>query len=282
MKTNDADRQKKIAVLGDLTGYGRCALTVSIPLLSAHRIQVCPVPTAILSNHTGFSSFFMEDYTEKLPSFFAEWEKLSLSFDGIMTGFLGSEKQVDLVIDFIHRFKTPDTLLVVDPVMGDNGSAYQTFTKAHCNEMKKLASLADILTPNLTEACLLTDTPYQEQISRRELTSLADTLIPRPNQKIVITGLLLGDRIGSFYAMRKEDGTLLTGMFSNKKIAGLRCGTGDVFASLITADALFQKAFPLSVKSAGRFVCKCLAASAQKNIPPENGVCFEDFMYLKR
>ena len=282
MSTGEQNRQKKIAVLGDLSGYGRCALTVSLPLLSAHGFQVCPVPTAVFSNHTGFPSFFMEDFTDKIPAFVKEWEKLSLTFDGIMTGFLGSIEQVDLVIDFIKRFKQPDTLLLVDPVMGDNGTAYQTYTKEHCNEMKKLASLADILTPNLTEACLLTDTPYKEHFTKKELAALAERLIPRPGQKLVITGLIVKDRIGSFYALRQEDDTLLSGMYSNKKITGLRCGTGDVFASLITADALSEKDFPHSVQSAGRFVCKCLAASDRKHIPPENGVCFEEFMRLVR
>lgn len=276
------NRQKKIAILGDLTGYGRCALTVSLPLLSAHGFQACPVPTAILSNHTGFPSFFMEDYTDKLPSFFAEWEKLSLSFDGILTGFLGSVKQVDLVIEFIQRFRTSTTQIIVDPVMGDNGSPYQTFTKKHCREMKKLVTLADILTPNITESCLLTDTPYKEHFSKKELLTLAETLIPKNGQKLVITGLLLKDRIGSFYAVRNTDGTLSSGMTANKKITGLRCGTGDVFSSLIAADALLQKDFPASVKSSGRFVCKCLNASAKRGIEEQNGVCFEEFMSLKR
>lgn len=279
---NTENRQKKIAILGDLTGYGRCALTVSLPLLSAHGFQACPVPTAILSNHTGFSSFFMEDYTKNLPAFFSEWKKLNLSFDGILTGFLGSIEQVDLVIDFIRNFKTPETQIIVDPVMGDNGSAYQTFTKEHCSEMKKLAALADILTPNITEACILADFPYKEHFSRKELLALSDRLIPKAGQKLVITGLLLKDRIGSFYAVREADGTLTAGLTSNKKITGLRAGTGDVFSSLIAADALLQKDFSASVKSAGRFVCKCLAASAQRGIEEENGVCFEEFMRIIR
>lgn len=274
--------QKKIAVLGDLTGYGRCALTVSLPLLSAHGYQACPVPTAILSNHTGYSSFFMEDYTHNLPAFFAEWKKLNLTFDAILTGFLGSMEQVELVLSFLQEFQTESTKIIVDPVMGDNGSVYQTFTKEHCNEMKKLSALADILTPNLTEACILADYPYKETFTRKELLVLANRLIPRIGQKLVITGIVQKDRIGSFYAIRREDGSLASGMFTNKKITGLRCGTGDVFSSLIAADALSDKDFAVSVKEAGRFVCKCLVAAEKRGIEQQNGVCFEDFMSLKR
>lgn len=277
----DASSQKKIAVLGDLTGYGRCALTVSLPILSAHGFQACPVPTAVLSNHTAFESFFMVDTTPKLPSYFNEWEKLSLTFDGILTGFLGSSRQVDLVLDFIHRFKKESCIVVVDPVMGDNGTAYQTCTKTYCREMKKLVKLADILTPNLTEACLLADIPYKEAFTEKELFSLAQKLLCRADQKLVITGIPKKDRIGSFYAVQTACG-ITGGLFTNKKIAGLRCGTGDVFSSLIAADALLNKDFATSVKSAGRFIRKCLIASDEQSIPPENGVCFEQFLQIRR
>lgn len=279
---NTENIQKKIAVLGDLTGYGRCALTVSLPILSAHGFQACPVPTAILSNHTGFSSFFMEDYTAKLPDFFSEWKKLNLRFDGILTGFLGSKEQVDLVISFLQEFKTPATKIIVDPVMGDNGTAYQTFTPEHCLEMRKLAALADILTPNITEACLLTDIPYKEHFSQKELCAISRRLLQRNGQKLVITGLLQKERIGSFFAERLPDGSLSFGLRTNKKITGLRCGTGDVFSSLIAADALLERNFADSVKSAGRFVCKCLVSSEKRGIEKENGVCFEEFMHIRR
>ena len=282
MMNSTSDRQKKIAVVGDLTGYGRCALTVSLPLLSAHGFQACPVPTAVLSNHTGFPSFFMKDFTDYLPEYFTEWERLHLSFDGFLTGFLGSVQQVDFVIDMLQRFRTASSLVVVDPVMGDNGTAYQTITQTHCREMKKLSVLADILTPNLTEACLLAGVRYRDRFSRKELLQIAEELITKPGQRLVITGLEEKGRIGSFYAVRNSDTSLKFGMFTNPKIAGMRCGTGDVFSSLITADALLEKDFPASVRQSGRFVCKCLAAAAARGIEEQNGVCFEDFLRLKR
>ena len=155
--------QKKIAVINDLAGYGRCALTISLPLLSAHGLQACPIPTAIFSNHTAFSSFHQTDLTNILYDYVNEWEKLGLSFDGILSGFLNSPEQIDFVIEFIRTFRTPQTVVIIDPVLGDHGHTYRTITPEMCEKMKELAYLADVLTPNLTEACLLADYPYHTE-----------------------------------------------------------------------------------------------------------------------
>ena len=155
------NNQKKIAVINDISGFGRCSVAVAMPIISALKIQCCPVPTSIFSNHTGFPSYFFDDYTEKMPAYIAQWKKLGLEFDGITSGFLGSKAQIDIVKDFIRDFKTDRTTVVVDPVMGDYGKPYATYTPQLCQEMKRLVKYADILTPNLTEACILTDTPYR-------------------------------------------------------------------------------------------------------------------------
>ena len=120
----ESARQKKIAMINDLSGYGRCSLTVAIPVISAMKVQCCPVPTSILSNHTGYPSCFFDDYTDRMPGYIEQWKKLGFSFDGIMTGFLGSREQIEIVTDFIRYFKRENTVVLVDPIMGDHGEAY--------------------------------------------------------------------------------------------------------------------------------------------------------------
>lgn len=189
-------KQKKIAVINDLSGYGRCSLTVALPILSAMGHQACPVPTATLSSHTEFPVYFFDDYTEKMQDYADKWVQLGLSFDGIATGFLGSEKQIAMVIDMVERLSGDDTLVLVDPVMGDHGRLYATYTEEMCEEMKLLVSRADVATPNVTEACILTGTPYKDKgWTRKELLNMAMMLRLMGARSVVITGV----REGNFY-----------------------------------------------------------------------------------
>ena len=166
--------QKKIAVINDLSGYGRCSLTVAIPVLSAMGHQCCPIPTAILSNHTEFPVYFFDDYTEKMTTYTDKWKELGLSFDAIATGFLGSEAQIGIVMEIVQKLKAEKTFVVVDPVMGDHGHAYETYTPEMCEQMKELVCMADVVLPNVTECCILTDTPYREENwTRKELLNMA-------------------------------------------------------------------------------------------------------------
>ena len=123
------NNQKKIALINDFTGFGRCSIAVALPVISMLKVQCCPLPTAIFSDHTGFESFFCEDFTEHMPAYAGEWEKLGLHFDGIATGFLGSARQIDIVKDFLARFKGEHTKVLVDPVMGDYGKLYPTYRR---------------------------------------------------------------------------------------------------------------------------------------------------------
>ena len=271
----DHNRQKKIAVLGDLTGFGRCSLAVSIPVISKLKIQCCPVPTAILSNHTAFPSCFFDDYTNRFRDYTDEWKKLGLTFSGIYSGYLGSEEQFRLVEDFIHDFRTKDTIIAVDPVMGDNGLAYSGFSEKEFRAMKKLVSEADIITPNLTEACILTDTPYRKSGWRmKELDALIRTLHDMGPGKVVITGIPQGSFIA---CLCYEDGNVekLTRQY---RLGDQRFGTGDIFASVIIADAVNKVPFPASVRRASRFVRKCILKSVEMNLPQTDGVAFEEVL----
>ena len=149
---------KKIAVINDLSGFGKCSLTAAISAVAAMGVQPCPLPTAVLSAQTGYSSYYCDDYTDRMGNITEEWRKMDVHFDGIYTGFLSGEHQIRRVLDFIDIFYEDDTFLLVDPVMGDNGSRYPVFTSRMEAEMKALTERADIITPNLTELCLLTGT----------------------------------------------------------------------------------------------------------------------------
>ena len=155
-------RQKRVAVINDVTGFGRCSAAVAQPIISAMKIQCCVMPTAILSVHTGFPNYFLQDYTPYLRTYMNSWEETGIEFDGITTGFIGSKEQIGLVIEFFKRFKKENTLAVVDPVMGDYGKLYSSYTDDMCQEMKKLLPYADVLTPNLTEACRILDLDYHK------------------------------------------------------------------------------------------------------------------------
>lgn len=268
--------QKKIAAINDLSGYGRCALTVSLPVISHMRIQCCPVPTSILSNHTGYEEYFFDDYSDKLPEYIGMWKKLNLKFDGIMSGFLGSEQQIRIVEEFIREFRESMTKVVIDPVMGDHGKIADTYTEEMCFKMRRLISLADIITPNLTESCKLTDTPYRESgWKRKELYDMALKLNHMGPDKIVITGIPQGEMIANYvYEQGQEPHFIKT-----HRVGEERCGTGDLFAAIIAADAVNGVPFQQSVKKASAFVKKSLQKSAEMNVGKRNGVCFEEILH---
>ncbi len=273
------NKQKKIAAINDLTGFGRCALTVSMPVISHMKIQCCPVPTSILSNHVGYPEYFFDDYTDRLSEYLSMWKKLGLEFDGIMSGFLGSGEQIGIVADFIRNFRGKDTIVVVDPVMGDHGKIAATYTEEMCMEMRKLASLADILTPNLTEACKLTDTPYKEEgWMGPELLELCRRLSEMGPEKIVITGINKGQFLANYVFQKGAEPLTLR----SRKVGRECCGTGDLFSAIIAADAVNGVPFAESVKKASIFIKKCMEKSIEMGIEDKNGVCFEEILHLLR
>ena len=275
MKSNNShNHQKKIALINDFSGFGRCSIAVELPIISKLKVQCCPLPTSIFSNHTGFPSHFMEDFTPNMEDFIAEWKKLHLTFSGISTGFLGSADQIRIVSNFITDFRTKDTVVIVDPVMGDYGKPYPTYTEDMCRRMKELVKYADIITPNLTEACILTDTPYKEQVKTSEILELVKKLSDLGPSKVVITGIPQKSYICNFcYEEGKEPAFVKT-----HKVGQSRSGTGDIFAAIISADAVNGIPFNDSVKKASLFIKKCILSSIELDIPLTDGVCFEEVL----
>lgn len=265
----------KIAVINDMTGFGRCAIAVEMPIISHLGIQCCPVPTAIFSNHTGYPSFFFQDYTDAMEAYTAEWKKLGLTFEGILTGFYGSARQIDLVKRFIAEFSKKDTVVIVDPIMGDDGKTYATYDRAMCDKMKELAQLADILTPNLTELCILAEEVYREDYEYDAIEAMCRKLSGKLKShcRIVVTGIRRGSFLVNYiYHDGKAEKI-------RKKCAGdTRCGTGDVFSSIIAADAVRGITIEESVKRAADFVSRCIQESDRYGIPKTDGVCFEKLL----
>ena len=274
------NHQKKIAVINDMSGFGRCSLTVALPIISYLGIQCCPVPTSILSNHMGFEEYFSDDYTEKMEEYIGKWRKLGLKFEGITSGFLGSRAQIETVINFIEEFGGGRTKVVIDPVMGDNGRIYATYTEEMCGEMRRLIKYADIITPNLTECCRLTDTVYKKEgWKEAELYGMAVKLLDQGPEKVVITGIPQGEFIASYAAEKGKEPK----MIQVHKAGTERSGTGDVFASIIAADAVNRVDFEKSVGKASDFVRRGILKSVELDIPSTDGVCFEEILHtLKR
>ena len=273
------NNQKKIAVINDISGFGKCSIAVALPIISHMRIQCCPLPTSVFSNHTGFDSFYYRDLTSDMGQYIDEWKKLDLRFNGIASGFLGSVEQISIVEKFIDDFSDERTTVIVDPVMGENGRAYTTYTAQMCSEMRRLAARADILTPNMTEACMLTDTPYKRDgWKKTELYDITQKLCKIGAKNVVISGIPMGSFLGNA-VYDSKNGFSVPRM---KKAGVIRSGTGDIFAAIIAAEAVNGTDFTESVKKAAGFVKMCIEETEKRNIPLTDGVCFEDVLWKLR
>jgi len=267
---------KRVAAIHDLSGFGKASLTVVIPILSSMKIQVCPIPTAILSTHTGgFKDYTFIDLTDNMKDIIAHWKKFDLSFDAIYSGFLGSEKQIDIVIEFIQYFSQKnETLVVVDPVMGDDGKLYATITKNMVKEMKKLISNSHVITPNLTEACFLLDEKYDQDISEEMLKSWLKRLSDMGPEVVIITSVPdeSKSKIGVLAYERTNNRFW---KITNNYIRALYPGTGDAFASVIVGSLLNGDSVPMAIDRATQFVSTCLKASYGYKYPQREGILLE-------
>lgn len=278
---------KKIAVINDLSGFGRCSLTAAISVISAMGVQPCPLPTAILTAQTGYPSYYIDDYTEKMEHFRVEWKKMGQHFDGIYTGFVAGEEQIHQILRFVDTFDSPDTFLLVDPVMGDDGIKYDMFTSKLLTEMKRLAKRAEIITPNLTELCLLTNTDFQyvKKISDTEILintvkDLALSFCKEGPAHVIVTGIHFTDnngilQMGNLYVSETE-----SCLSSFPYIGKSYSGTGDLFASCLAAGIAKGKKIPEIIQMTGEFLEASIADSAHENIPRNDGVNYEKYLRM--
>ena len=270
----------RVAAIHDMSGFGRCSLTVAIPILSVMGIQCCPLPTAFLSTHTGgFEGFTFLDMTDELPKVAAHWKSLGLGFQAVYSGFLGSERQIAIVEDFLREFRGPDTLAVIDPVMGDHGTVYQTYTPAMCAGMARLAELADVITPNLTEAALLLDIPYGElPVGEAGCREIVERLSLDGRRSVVLTGASTAPELTG--AMCFDARTGQTEAVQTRRVPQEFHGTGDVFASVLTGALVQGASLPDAVRQAVDFVRACAERTARAGIPMREGVEFEPLLRL--
>ena len=269
----------RVAAIHDMSGFGRCSLTVAIPVLSAMGTQCCPLPTAFLSTHTGgFEGFTFLDMTGEMPKAAAHWKALGLEFSAIYSGFLGSARQIGIVEDFIRDFRRPGTIVVVDPVMGDDGQAYQTYTPEMCAGMARLAEKADVITPNLTEAAfLLGRKPEELPTGRAGLAQIAEALSLHGRRSVVLTGASLSP--GMTGAMCYDALTGLTEAVQTEAVPRRLLGTGDVFASVLTGALVKGRPLTAAARQASEFVRECALRTAQQDLPPREGVDFEPLLW---
>ena len=270
----------RVAAIHDLSGFGRCSLSVALPILSVMGVQCCPLPTAFLSTHTGgFKGFTFLDMTDEIPKVSAHWKSLDLQFQAIYSGFLGSERQIGMVADFIRDFRHQDTAVVIDPVMGDQGKVYQTYTPAMCAGTARLAELADVITPNLTEAALLLGLPYS-QLPQGEAgcREIVERLSLEGRRSVVLTGASSAPDLTGAACFDASTGR--TQMLQTRRVPREFHGTGDVFASVLTGALVQGAPLPEAARLAVEFIRVCGERTAAEGLPMREGVDFEPLLGL--
>lgn len=268
-------RQKRVAAIHDISCVGRCSLTVALPILSAAGVDTGVLPTAVLSTHTGgFEGFTYRDLTEDIEPISKHWQSLNLKFDALYSGFLGSFEQIDLVADLFKTFGSNESLIMVDPVMADNGVLYSVYSPEMAKGMAKLCSMADIIVPNLTEAAFMLEEDYvgdnytQEYIEKtlRKLSDLGA-------KKVVLTGISFdSDKLGAACYDRKTD---TVSYAFNERIEGHYHGTGDVFGSALLSGLLNDFTLAEATQIAVDYTLECIKLTVEANQERRYGVCFE-------
>ncbi|MCD7960115.1 MAG: pyridoxamine kinase [Ruminococcus sp.] len=272
--------QKRIVTIQDISCFGKCSLTVALPLISAMGVETAVIPTAVLSTHTGgFTGYTFRDLTADIPQISAHWQNLKLHFDGIYTGYLGSRQQVQMVADFFDAFSDAKTQVIVDPVMGDRGRLYAGFTPDFAGEMRTLCQKADVIVPNMTEACLLLDMPYLSTYTETDVKEILRRLTDIGCSTAILTGVQYGDGRHGAVAYHCESDQFCSAF--RQHIPEQMHGTGDIFSSILSG-ALVQSA-PLekAVEVAVNFTADSIEATIDdlytlpKEQAPWYGVAFE-------
>lgn len=269
------NKQKRVAAIHDISCVGRCSLTVALPIISAAGFDTSVLPTAVLSTHTGgFEGFTYRDLTEDIKPISDHWQSLNLKFDALYSGFLGSFEQIDLVADLFNTFRRTDTLIMVDPVMADNGVLYSIYSPEMAKGMAKLCALADIVVPNLTEAAFILEEDYVgDAYSPEYIEATLRKLSSLGAKKVVLTGVSFEkDKLG---AAAYDSETDKVSYAFNDRIEGYFHGTGDVFGSTLLSALLND--FPLeeAIQIAVDYTHKCIALTVEAEQERRYGVCFE-------
>lgn len=266
---------RRIAAIHDLSGIGRTSLMAVIPILSTMGFNVCPLPTAILSNHSQYPDFSFLDLTEEMPKIIDQWEKLGVNFDAIYTGYMGSPRQIEIVCGFIERFRWDETLVVVDPVLGDNGHLYSKMTQEMVEQMRRLARRADVLTPNLTEAFALLARPYKTDCTTEELKDLIAELSEMGPDTVIITGVPVPGQSGLTSVIARSKSDLRTWKVTCPYLPAHYPGTGDSFTSVITGSLLQGDSLPIALDRAAQFILQGIRSTFGYKMDNRDGILLE-------
>lgn len=266
---------KRIVTIQDISCFGKCSITVALPIVSAMGVETAIIPTAVLSAHTMFNNFTCKDLEDQIMPITEHWKEQNINFDGIYTGYLASGEQIATVMVAIDKIKNKDTYVVVDPAMADNGSLYPTFDKDFPKEMAKLCGVADIILPNITEACFLTDTEYKEEYDESYIEELIKKLALLGSKKIVLKGVTLNGEFGVLgYDCLKDEQSF----YAHERIPVSYHGTGDVFASTFVGSVMRGKSIEESVKIASDYTVECIKFTYNRVGKDNYGVDFETAM----
>lgn len=269
------DVQKRLVAINDISGFGKCSLTVALPVISACGIETVCLPTAVLSTHTGgFSGYTYRDLTADMVPVMTHWKSLNLTFDAVYSGFLGSREQIEIVKKFIDMFRGSKTVVIADPSMADNGKMYPVFDMDFAKEMTGLCAKADIILPNITEAAFMTGGEFIDGVQTKQyVNSLLDKLLSTGAGCVVLTGVSFEqDKLG--IACKSKTDSEPRCYFS-RRLTGVYHGTGDVFASAFSGALLNGFSVFDASKVAADYVCDCIKRTQEADRDVRYGVDFE-------
>ena len=273
------NRPKRIVAIHDLSGVGKVSLSVVIPILTNMGYTVCPLPTAILSNHTQYPSFSFLDLTQEMRKMIAEWEKLGVEFDTFYTGYLGSVEQAEIVKEFIAKFKKEESMVVVDPVLGDNGKLYTNYDEKMVSAMRELITIADVITPNLTELFYLLEKPYHAENGDEELKGYLLEIAEKGPSISIITNVPVKDNphITAIYAYNRNGNRFwkVTCPYLPAHFPGM----GDTFTSVITGALMQGDSLPMALDRAAQFCYQGIRATFGHEYDRREGILLEKVLH---
>lgn len=277
---------KKIALINDLSGFGKCSLTAAIPVISVMGMQACPLPTAVLSAQTGFANYYCHDFTDRMDLFTKHWKEMGESFDGIASGYMASPLQIEKVLYFLELFKEKNTIYLADPIMGDHGKTIKIFSEDLLKGMQQLTLQADVMTPNLTELCILTETDYEKIIAYKNdvdylkrIEELCGKLLSKAktSQTIIVTGIVQQknekDFVGNL-AVSKEESCYVETPYTGKSFSG----TGDLFSSVICGSFVKGLSVKEAMEKATGFLQEAIEEATASGVSSTHGVYFEKYL----
>ena len=264
---------KNILTIQDISCFGKCSLTIALPIISAMGVETVILPTAVLSTHTMFKNFTVKDLTDQLIPITDHWKSEGIRFDAIYTGYLGSAEEIEIAKRIFDEFGGDDTMIFIDPVMADNGKLYPAFDMEYAKLNAGLCGKADIIVPNLTEACFMTDTEYREDYDRAYIDELLEKLAGLGAKKVILTGIAFSEGKTGVYGLDTVTGVKI--VYENNRIDAAYHGTGDLFSSVSVGALVQGVSLTDAFKLAADYTARTIEETVKNPDKPWYGVDFE-------